>query len=305
MSLLTPFVVVIVAERLHTSSVVAVVVAGLYLGHRIPYLMSADLAAADGRGLAADHLPARGHGLPAGRPAAARPGQRPRDRPGHHGRRSPRWSSSTLVVVRFVWMYPATYLARLIPRIRAREERPPIARADGDRLGRHARRGDAGRRADPAAERRGGRRLPARPVRLRRVRDHRADPADPGHDAADGWPGASASGRTPAPRTRWPRRRCSTRPAGRRWSALEDHADGAPDSVVERLRALADSRGQQRLGAAGQSAAGNPVRGVRSAASRDDRRRAPRLQGSPATRGASPRRCSTAPSATWTWKNPS
>ena len=31
----------------------------------------------------------------------------------------------TLVVVRFVWMYPATYLARLIPRIRAREERPP------------------------------------------------------------------------------------------------------------------------------------------------------------------------------------
>jgi CPA1 family monovalent cation:H+ antiporter len=31
----------------------------------------------------------------------------------------------TLVVVRFVWMYPATYLARLIPRIRAREQRPP------------------------------------------------------------------------------------------------------------------------------------------------------------------------------------
>ena len=32
----------------------------------------------------------------------------------------------TLVVVRFLWMYPATYLARLIPQIRAREERPPI-----------------------------------------------------------------------------------------------------------------------------------------------------------------------------------
>src|SRR6185295_5785943 len=39
-SLLTPFVVVIVAEELHTSSVVAVVVTGLYLGHRIPYLLS-------------------------------------------------------------------------------------------------------------------------------------------------------------------------------------------------------------------------------------------------------------------------
>ena len=32
--------VVIVAEELDTSSVVAVVVAGLYLGHRIPYLLS-------------------------------------------------------------------------------------------------------------------------------------------------------------------------------------------------------------------------------------------------------------------------
>jgi NhaP-type Na+/H+ or K+/H+ antiporter len=32
----------------------------------------------------------------------------------------------TLTVVRFVWMYPATYLARLVPRIRNREERPPV-----------------------------------------------------------------------------------------------------------------------------------------------------------------------------------
>jgi CPA1 family monovalent cation:H+ antiporter len=32
----------------------------------------------------------------------------------------------TLVIVRFVWVYPATYLARLIPGIRAREQRPPI-----------------------------------------------------------------------------------------------------------------------------------------------------------------------------------
>jgi len=31
----------------------------------------------------------------------------------------------TVVLVRFAWMYPATYLARLIPRVRRREERPP------------------------------------------------------------------------------------------------------------------------------------------------------------------------------------
>jgi CPA1 family monovalent cation:H+ antiporter len=31
----------------------------------------------------------------------------------------------TLIAVRFVWVYPATYLARLVPRIRNREERPP------------------------------------------------------------------------------------------------------------------------------------------------------------------------------------
>jgi CPA1 family monovalent cation:H+ antiporter len=31
----------------------------------------------------------------------------------------------TLIAVRFMWMYPATYLARLVPRIRNRERRPP------------------------------------------------------------------------------------------------------------------------------------------------------------------------------------
>jgi CPA1 family monovalent cation:H+ antiporter len=32
----------------------------------------------------------------------------------------------TLLVVRFLWMYPATYLPRLNPRVRAREPRPPV-----------------------------------------------------------------------------------------------------------------------------------------------------------------------------------
>jgi monovalent cation/hydrogen antiporter len=31
-----------------------------------------------------------------------------------------------LVLVRFAWLYPATYLARLVPKIREREPRPPV-----------------------------------------------------------------------------------------------------------------------------------------------------------------------------------
>src|SRR5207253_7010160 len=41
LSLLTPFIVVFVAETVHASSVVAVVVTGLSLGHKMPTLMSA------------------------------------------------------------------------------------------------------------------------------------------------------------------------------------------------------------------------------------------------------------------------
>jgi CPA1 family monovalent cation:H+ antiporter len=32
----------------------------------------------------------------------------------------------TVIVTRFVWMYPATYLARLVPRVRARDPNPPV-----------------------------------------------------------------------------------------------------------------------------------------------------------------------------------
>jgi monovalent cation/hydrogen antiporter len=125
-SLLTPFVVVIVAEELYTSSVVAVVVTGLYLGHRIPYLLSATsrlqmdavwrlitfllegvvflLVGLQVRHLVADIQSDLGTTV-----------------------RVTAGVFLTLLFARFVWMYPATYLARLIPRIRAREERPPVA----------------------------------------------------------------------------------------------------------------------------------------------------------------------------------
>ncbi|GAB1693166.1 Na+/H+ antiporter [Krasilnikovia sp. M28-CT-15] len=126
LSVLTPFVVVIVAEWLHTSSVVAVVVAGLYLGHRIPYLLSAtsrlQMEAVwrlltfllEGVvfllvGLQLRELVAGLETSPA--TTAAVTGA----------------VFATVVVVRFAWMYPATYLARLVPRVRAREQRPAPA----------------------------------------------------------------------------------------------------------------------------------------------------------------------------------
>jgi Na+/H+ antiporter len=123
-SLLTPFVVVIVAEVAQSSSVVAVVVTGLYLGHRIPYLLSPtsrlQMEAVwrlttfllEGVVFLLVGLQLRGIvgsiGTDVGTTAAVTAAV-----------------IGTLVVVRFAWMYPATYLARLVPRIRRREERPP------------------------------------------------------------------------------------------------------------------------------------------------------------------------------------
>jgi CPA1 family monovalent cation:H+ antiporter len=122
-SLLTPFVVVIVAEVLRSSSVVAVVVAGLYLGHRIPYLLSPtsrlQMEAVwrlitfllEGVVFLLVGLQLRSIGdsieTDVGTTVAVTAAV-----------------IGTIVVVRFVWMYPATYLVRMIPRIRRREERP-------------------------------------------------------------------------------------------------------------------------------------------------------------------------------------
>jgi CPA1 family monovalent cation:H+ antiporter len=110
-------VVVLVAEGLHLSSVVAVVVAGLYLGHRFPQLLSAAsrlqmqavwrlvVFLLEGTVFLLVGLQVRGilgaletsAGLTALVTAAV---------------------FGTLVVVRFAWMYPATYLSRLLPRTR-------------------------------------------------------------------------------------------------------------------------------------------------------------------------------------------
>ncbi|MEV6343938.1 Na+/H+ antiporter [Actinoplanes sp. NPDC051851] len=125
-SLLTPFAVVIVAEELHTSSVVAVVIAGLYLGHRIPYLLSATSR------LQMDAVWKLITFLLEG-VVFLLVGLQLRTVVGSIETSMSDTAQVTslvfgvLVLLRFVWMYPATYLARLIPRVRNREERPPLA----------------------------------------------------------------------------------------------------------------------------------------------------------------------------------
>ncbi|XVV10604.1 Na+/H+ antiporter [Actinoplanes sp. CA-131856] len=125
-SLLTPFVVVIIAEEVHSSSVVAVVIAGLYLGHRRPYLLSATSRLQmdaiwrminfllEGVVFLMVGLQLRSIGESIETPV---------------GTTIQVTVAVVLVVIlmRFVWMYPATYLARLLPRVRNREERPPAS----------------------------------------------------------------------------------------------------------------------------------------------------------------------------------
>lgn len=118
-SLLTPFAVTVLAESVHASAVVAVVVTGLYLGHRLPTLMSAASRLQMGafwrmvtfmlEGLVfllvglqlREVLAAMNTPLPqvVGLTVAV---------------------LATVVGARFAWMYPATFLTRLVPRVRRR-----------------------------------------------------------------------------------------------------------------------------------------------------------------------------------------
>ncbi|MGH3656662.1 MAG: Na+/H+ antiporter [Micromonosporaceae bacterium] len=125
LSLLTPFAAFAAAEAIHASGVVAVVVTGLYLGHRWPLLMSPAsrlqmdafwkmirfllegavflLVGLQLRDILNDLT------VPAGTIAAATVAV-----------------VGTVIMVRFVWVYPATYLTRLVPRIRDREPAPQL-----------------------------------------------------------------------------------------------------------------------------------------------------------------------------------
>jgi Na+/H+ antiporter len=126
LSLLTPFAAYLPAEQLGASGVLSVVVAGLYLGRRAPSLLSSTTRL-QGQALWAmvtfllegfvflmiglqlptvvDQLSGRSMGQLAGAAAAV---------------------SATVIVVRFAWVFPATYLPRrLSRRLRARDPAPP------------------------------------------------------------------------------------------------------------------------------------------------------------------------------------
>src|SRR5207249_2324687 len=122
---LTPFVVVLVAERLHASSVVAVVVTGLSLGHRMPTLMSAASRLQmdafwrmvkfllEGMvfllvGLQLTEVITRLHTPPS--VVAVATGA----------------VLGTVILSRFAWLYPTMYATRLVPKLRERSPGPPL-----------------------------------------------------------------------------------------------------------------------------------------------------------------------------------
>ena len=126
LSLLSPFVVALAAEELRASAVVAVVVTGLYLGHRMPTLMSArsrlqmsafwKMVKFILEGLVFLLL-----GL------QLRDVLKMVDNPASEVVTLTVAVLAAVIVARFVWMYPATYLPRLIPRVRARDPSPPLS----------------------------------------------------------------------------------------------------------------------------------------------------------------------------------
>jgi monovalent cation/hydrogen antiporter len=123
-SLLAPFVVAAGAEAIHGSGVVAVVVTGLYLGHRLPTLMSAASRLQmnafwqmvkfllEGLVFLVVGLQLRDIVSDLDTPA----GQLVTITFAVLG---------TVVIGRFIWIYPATYLPRRISRIRQRDPSPP------------------------------------------------------------------------------------------------------------------------------------------------------------------------------------
>ncbi len=122
-SVLSPFLVAALAERVHASAVVAVVVTGLYLGHRLPTLMSAASRLQMGAFWKLVKFLLEGLvflivGLQLREVLAAV------DTPVVTAVGVTVAVLLTVVATRFAWMYPATYLARLVPRVRQRDPAP-------------------------------------------------------------------------------------------------------------------------------------------------------------------------------------
>jgi monovalent cation/hydrogen antiporter len=115
-SLIAPFAVFVPAELVHASGVMAVVIAGLYLGHRYPLLMSARSRLQmdafwrmvrfllEGAvfllvGLQLRYIVADLSAVPGGTVAVTTAAV-----------------LATVIAARFAWLYPATYLAKLVRR---------------------------------------------------------------------------------------------------------------------------------------------------------------------------------------------
>ncbi len=122
-SLLAPYLVFLPAERIHASGVVAVVVTGLYLGHRLPTLMSA------GSRLQMEAFWRMVKFLLEGVVFLLVGLQLF----GIFRATDVSWGQALLaiavvvgvvIVARLLWLFPATYLARLVPSVRRRDPRP-------------------------------------------------------------------------------------------------------------------------------------------------------------------------------------
>jgi monovalent cation/hydrogen antiporter len=125
-SLLAPYLVFLPAERIHASGVVAVVVTGLYLGHRLPTLMTA------GSRLQMEAFWRMVKFLLEGAVfllvgLQMRALLRDLDTSWHEALLAAVAVVGVVVLARIVWLFPATYLARLLPHVRRRDPRPRLA----------------------------------------------------------------------------------------------------------------------------------------------------------------------------------
>ncbi|GAB3870801.1 Na+/H+ antiporter [Dactylosporangium cerinum] len=125
-SLLTPWVVFLPAERIHASGVVAVVVCGLALGHRMPTLMSAaSRLQMDAFWRMVKFLLEGSVFLLVGLQLRAL----------IEGVERTFWFTmgclaaviGVVIIARMVWLFPTVYLARLIPGVRRRDPSPVLA----------------------------------------------------------------------------------------------------------------------------------------------------------------------------------
>lgn len=123
--LVVPFLTYLAAEQVEGSGVLAVVVAGLYLGSRSSRATYATRLQDDAVWKASDVILESFVFLLIGL-------QLPAVLQGLEGRSigslvvASALTLATVVVVRMLWVFPATYLPRLLPRVRAREQAPSV-----------------------------------------------------------------------------------------------------------------------------------------------------------------------------------